>query len=62
MTPNEKWEQNIFLTNQKRIERNSSENLGKTTSDLNQDYQYLGQNLNEKTSHYYTTVSTNVSK
>jgi len=62
MTPNEKWEQNIYLTNQKRIERNSSENLGKTTSDLNQDYQYLNQNLNEKTSNYYTTVLTNVSK
>ena len=49
MTPNEKWELNIYITNQKRIERNLSENLGKITSDLNQDYQYLSQKVNEKT-------------
>ena len=62
MTPNEKWEQNIHLTNQKRVEQNLSKNLNNNNDEKKQDYQYLSQNLNTKTNNYYTTVSTNVSK
>lgn len=62
MTPNEKWEQNIHLTNQKRVEQNLSKNLNNNNDEENQDYQYLSQNLNTKTTNYYTTVSTKVSK
>ena len=62
MTPNEKWNQHIHITNQKRDEQNLEKKQHETGGDSNQDYQYLRQNLNEKTSNYYTTVSTNVSK
>lgn len=62
MTPNEKWDQHIHLTNQKRDERNLVENQHKKADVLNQDYQYLSQNLNPNSTNYYTTVSTNVSK
>lgn len=62
MTPNEKWEQNIHITNQKRNQQNLSENKIEENDVLTQDYQYFRQNLNTKTTNYYTTVSTNVSK
>lgn len=62
MTPEQKWEQNIHTTIQKRCQRNLTENLDTTNLELDQDYQYFSQNLNPKTSNYYTTVSTNVSK
>ena len=62
MTPNEKWNQHIHITNQKRDEQNLVKKQQETGGDSNQDYQYLRQNLNEKTSNYYTTISTNMSK
>ena len=62
MTPNEKWDQHIHLTNQKRDEQNLTTNQHETGGDANQNYQYLRQNLNPKSSNYYTTVSANVSK
>ena len=62
MTPNEKWEQYIHITNQKRDQQNLSENKIEENDVLTQDYQYFRQNLNTKTTNYYTTVSTNVSK
>jgi transposase InsO family protein len=62
MTPNEKWDQHIHLTNQKREEQNLTTNQHETGGDANQNYQYLRQNLNPKSSNYYTTVSTKVSK
>lgn len=62
MTPDEKWNQNIHITNQKRDEQNIEENQHKKEDVLNQDYQYLSQNLYPNSTNYYTTVSTNVSK
>ncbi len=62
MTPNEKWNQHIHITNQKRDEQNLVKKQQETSGDSNQDYQYLRQNLNPKTTNYYTTVTTNVSK
>jgi len=62
MTPDEKWNQNIHITNQKRDERNLVENQHQKADVLNQDYQYLSQNLNPNSTNYYTTVATNVSK
>jgi hypothetical protein len=62
MTPNEKWNQHIHIKNQKCDEQNLVKKQQETGGDSNQDYQYLRQNLNTKTTNYYTTVSTNVSK
>jgi transposase InsO family protein len=62
MTPNEKWDQHIHITNQKRDEQNLTTNQHETGGDSTQDYQYLRQNLKPKSSNYYTTVSAKVSK
>ena len=61
MTPNEKWEQDIHITDQKRLDRNLVQNQHETGEVLNQGYQYLRQNLNPKTNNNYTTISTNMS-
>jgi hypothetical protein len=62
MTPNEKWDQHIHITNQKRDEQNLTTNQHETGGNATQDYQYLRQNLKPKSSNYYTTVSAKVSK
>ena len=45
-----------------KVDLNIEKKQQETGGDSNQDYQYLRQNLNEKTSNYYTTISTNMSK
>jgi hypothetical protein len=61
MTPTEKWEQDIHITDQKRLDQNLVQNQHETGNILNQGYQCLRQNLNPKTNNNYTTISTNMS-